>query len=81
MYMLGMTKQTRQHLFSQNVENTPGDDQFSPENPWESSFQGIDTPSNEFYNVSSTTGHYPGSPGPKIFLKCDLLPQINPLTP
>ena len=45
--------------FTQNVENPPGDDQFSPEKPWESSFHGIDTPSNEIYNVSSTTAHYP----------------------
>ena len=51
--------------FTQNVENTPGDDQFSPENPWESSLQCIDTPSNEFYSVSSTTTHYPGPPRPK----------------
>ena len=39
--------------FTQNVENTPDDDPFSSENPWESPFQGIDTPTNEFYNVNS----------------------------
>ena len=61
--------------FTQNVEIIPGNDQFSPENPWESSFQGIDTHSNEFYNISSTTAHYPGPPSPVN------LPRMPPNTP
>ena len=59
--------------FTQNVENTPG--KFSPDNSWESSCQGIDTPNNEFYNVNSTTAHYPGPPRPKN------LPRMPPNTP
>ena len=68
MHVLGMTTHTRQILakgailtpFSpkvKNIESTPGDDPFSSEIPWESSFQGIDTPSDEFYNINSNTSH------------------------
>ena len=58
----------------QNVEDTPRNDQFSSENPWESSFQGINAPSGKFYNVNSTKAHYPGPSRPKI------LPSLPPIT-
>ena len=48
-------------ICTQNVEITPDDDLFVSENPWESSLQGIDTPTNEFYNVNSTTSYFPRS--------------------
>ena len=59
-------------IFTQNVENMPGDDQFSPENPWESYLQGIDTPSDKFNN--STTAHLPR---PSRHQKITLAPQVT----
>ena len=50
---------------TQNVENTPNDGYFVSENPWESFFQGIDTPSDEVYNVNSTHHTFQGLLGIK----------------
>ena len=74
MHVLGMTRHARQILaksniystFTQNVENTSGDDHFPPENPWESCFQGITTPSNKFHNVNPTTAHLPRPSRPRL---------------
>ena len=68
MYVLGMIKHIKQILeeeatfrpLSPNMLKIPLImTPFSSENPTETSFQGIDTPSNEFYNVNSTTSHLP----------------------
>ena len=59
-----MHKHTRQILersnistvFTQNIGNTPDDDPFPSDNPWESSFQGIDTPTDD--STMSTQPHH-----------------------
>ena len=69
--------------FTQKVEKTLGDDQFSSENQWKSSFQGIDIATNEFYNVNSTTSHLPMSSRhqktPQLHLKSLHDPMLNPI--
>ena len=48
-------KSTIYATLTQNVENTPDDEPSSSENPWESSFQCNDIPTNKFDNVNSTS--------------------------
>ena len=89
MHVLGMTKHTRQILakgekintpFIQNVvSNTPGDDRFSSENAWQSSFQSIDTHPVIASIMSTQLQHtIPCLLDLKIFLDCHLTPQITP---
>ena len=80
MHVLGMIKHTRQILakgatfppLSPNMLEIPL--MMTSENPWESSFQDIDTPTNKFYNVNSTTSHLARSSRNQNTQDCPLTP-------
>ena len=64
--------------FTQNVENTPENDPFSSENPWESSFQGLTHQVMSSTMLTQPHHTFPGLLDIKITQDCHLTPQITP---